>query len=64
MGAYASGTVSIVIPAHNEERVLPRLLAGLTDSARPGEFDVVVVANRCTDATADGARREPGGAGH
>ena len=59
-GAPSGGTVSTVIPAHNEERVLPRLLAGLTDSARPGEFDVVVVANGCTDATADSARREPG----
>ncbi|GIH22370.1 hypothetical protein Aph01nite_06800 [Acrocarpospora phusangensis] len=42
-------TVSIVIPAHNEERVLGRLLAGL--QAEPGEFDIVVVANGCTDGT-------------
>ncbi|KAB8190552.1 glycosyltransferase [Nonomuraea phyllanthi] len=44
--------VSIVIPAHNEARVIGRLLDGLLREARPGEFDVVVVANGCTDDTA------------
>ncbi|MFJ9823580.1 glycosyltransferase family 2 protein [Streptomyces sp. NPDC101160] len=43
---------SIVIPAHNEERTLARLLDGLLDGARDGEFDVLVVCNGCTDATA------------
>ncbi|PSL04747.1 glycosyl transferase family 2 [Haloactinopolyspora alba] len=43
---------SIVVPAHNEERVLGRLLTALFADARPGELDVVVVANGCTDATA------------
>lgn len=47
---------SIVVPAHNEERVLGRTLSALLDDAAPGEFDVVVVANGCTDATADVAR--------
>ncbi|MBO3746982.1 glycosyltransferase [Streptosporangiaceae bacterium NEAU-GS5] len=48
---------SVVIPAHNEARVIGRLLAGLLQDATPGEFDVVVVANGCTDdtvAVADG----------
>ncbi|MFI0356741.1 glycosyltransferase family 2 protein [Actinomadura sp. 9N407] len=44
--------MSIVIPAHNEAKVLGRLLSGLLESARPGEFDIVVVPNGCTDATA------------
>ncbi|GAA2418078.1 glycosyltransferase [Actinomadura vinacea] len=44
--------VSIVIPAHNEAKVIGRLLRGLLESARPGEFDIVVVPNGCTDATA------------
>ena len=43
---------SVVIPAHNEQRVLGRCLAALADH----ELDVVVVANACTDGTADVAR--------
>lgn len=52
--------VSIVIPAHNEERVLPRLLDRLLDGADESELDIVVVANGSTDGTADVARRVPG----
>ncbi|WP_235834054.1 glycosyltransferase [Actinomadura logoneensis] len=48
--------VSVVIPAHNEEAGLAALLARLLDGAGPGEFDVVVVANACTDRTAGVAR--------
>lgn len=44
--------ISIVIPAHNEERVIGRLLSGLLNGAEPGELDVVVVCNGCDDATA------------
>lgn len=47
---------SIVVPAHNEERVLGRTLSALLADAAPGEFDVVVVANGCTDGTAGVAR--------
>ncbi|MEU7024833.1 glycosyltransferase family 2 protein [Streptomyces sp. NPDC046203] len=43
---------SIVIPAHNEERTLGRLLAGLLHGTAEDEFDVLVVCNGCTDATA------------
>ncbi|WP_060177636.1 glycosyltransferase family 2 protein [Streptomyces sp. IMTB 1903] len=43
---------SIVIPAHNEGRVIGRLLdALLADSPSPGP-DIVVVCNGCTDDTA------------
>jgi hypothetical protein len=42
---------SIVIPAHNEEQVLGRLLVQLVPPVGDGEFDVVVVANGCTDNT-------------
>jgi glycosyltransferase involved in cell wall biosynthesis len=52
---------SIVIPAHNEAKVIGRLLDALLTGARPGEFDVVVVANGCSDRTADIARVHPGG---
>src|SRR5579872_5966672 len=44
--------ISIVIPAYNEERVIARLLRSVTSGAEPGELDVVVVCNGCTDDTA------------
>ncbi|MFI8824825.1 glycosyltransferase [Streptomyces sp. NPDC053431] len=44
---------TIVIPAHNEERTLGRLLDGLLDGSSDPEFDILVVCNGCTDATAD-----------
>ncbi|MPV48515.1 glycosyltransferase [Pseudactinotalea sp. HY160] len=50
--------VSIVIPAHDEERVLARLLDALGGGEVPG-VEIVVVANGCTDRTADVARRYP-----
>lgn len=49
-------TVSIVIPAHNEEAVIAANLRGLLDGSAPGEFDVIVVANACSDGTAGAAR--------
>lgn len=48
---------SIVIPAHNEESVLGRCLDALLGGANPGELEVVVVCNGCSDRTADVARR-------
>jgi glycosyltransferase involved in cell wall biosynthesis len=47
---------SVVVPAHNEEAVLGLLLGRLLASAGPGEFEVVVVANGCTDGTVPLAR--------
>ncbi|NUP52966.1 MAG: glycosyltransferase [Catenulispora sp.] len=44
--------VSVVIPAHNEAGVIRRLLTGLLAQAEPGEFEIWVVANGCTDDTA------------
>ncbi|GLW08791.1 hypothetical protein Misp01_39210 [Microtetraspora sp. NBRC 13810] len=51
---------SVVIPAHNEEAVLGDHLAALLAGTAPGEFDVVVVANACSDGTARVAGRVPG----
>lgn len=50
---------SVVIPAHDEAAVIGRCLAFSRD-LRPGEAEIVVVANGCTDATADRARAFPG----
>lgn len=44
-------TASVVIPAHNEAKVIGRLLDALLRDAGPGEFDVYVVGNGCTDGT-------------
>ena len=55
---------AIVIPAHNEEAVLPATLAELRRQAYPQElFDVHVVADHCTDATA-GVVRQGGAIAH
>jgi hypothetical protein len=44
---------TIVIPAHNEGQVIGRLLGQLITVAAPGEFDIIVAANGCTDDTAE-----------
>lgn len=46
--------LSVVVPAHNEEHHLPRGLDAIEVAARAlgARVEVVVVANRCTDATA------------
>src|ERR1700735_1137219 len=44
---------TVVIPAHNEGQVIPRLLEQLINGAYPGEMDIIVVANGCTDDTAE-----------
>ena len=45
--------VSVIVPAHNEAHVIGRLLGQLVASAGQGELDVLVVANGCTDDTAE-----------
>jgi exopolysaccharide biosynthesis WecB/TagA/CpsF family protein len=44
---------SIIIPACNESQVIRRLLSRLVESARDDEFEILVVANGCTDDTAE-----------
>jgi glycosyltransferase involved in cell wall biosynthesis len=51
-----SGRASVVIPAHNEQAGIQRLLDGLLADAEPDEFEVLVVCNGCTDKTAEVAR--------
>jgi len=49
-------TVTVVIPAHNEEASLPATLASLREQTRTPER-IVVVADNCTDGTVELARR-------
>ncbi|MEU4424421.1 glycosyltransferase [Actinoplanes sp. NPDC024001] len=51
---------SVVIAAHNEAAVIGRCLDTLLAGAAPGEFDVTVVANGCTDDTAAVAEARTG----
>jgi glycosyltransferase involved in cell wall biosynthesis len=48
--------ISVVMPAHNEEKVIGRSLRALTEGSLPGELEIVVVCNGCSDRTADCAR--------
>lgn len=48
--------VAIIIPAHNEEAVIARCLDALLKGAPRGDLEIVVVANGCTDNTAEIAR--------
>ena len=52
--------VSVVIPAHNEAKVIGRLLDALLAEADPAEFEVLVMCNGCTDGSADLARTYAG----
>ncbi len=47
---------SVVIPAHNEEAVIGRLLESLTARGRSDDLEIWVVCNGCTDDTAELAR--------
>lgn len=53
---------SVIIPACDEEAVLPRLLDCLVDPSHAGDLEVVVVCNGCTDRTEAVARAHPIGA--
>jgi glycosyltransferase involved in cell wall biosynthesis len=57
MMAQVGPSATIVIPAHNEQPGLRRLLTALLSGAEAGEFKIVVVCNGCTDDSADEARR-------
>ncbi len=50
--------ISVVIPAYNEEQYLGRCLAALAHQSCPADrFEVILVDNGSTDATAEIARR-------
>ena len=57
--ANAIHHLAVVIPAHNEARVIGRCLVSLTSCSMPGsvQTDLLVVADNCSDDTAEIARR-------
>ncbi|MFI7589570.1 glycosyltransferase [Spongisporangium articulatum] len=58
-GARPRASFSVVIPAHDEERTIGRCL-DFAAELEPGEAEIVVVANGCTDETATVAASVPG----
>lgn len=48
--------ISVVIPAHNEQGRIGRCLEALLAGSKPDELEIVVVANGCSDGTAEEAR--------
>ena len=57
LGMSSWPRASVIVPAHNEGQVIGRVLGTLLRDASPGEFEVVVVCNGCTDGTASEASR-------
>lgn len=45
--------ITVVIPAHNEEKYIKRCIDSIweADSVFPGNTEIIVVCNRCTDQT-------------
>lgn len=54
--AVRAPLASVVVPAHDEARTIARTLRRLREGTAPGELEVVVVCNGCTDDTAAVAR--------
>ena len=50
--------VSVIVPAHNEEKYVKRCIDSIKESASAfkGNVEIIVVCNRCTDATEHIAR--------
>jgi glycosyltransferase involved in cell wall biosynthesis len=49
--------VSVIIPAYNEEALIPLILACLRKQDFRGEREVIIVDNNCNDGTAEVAER-------
>lgn len=60
MTAAAAVAASVVVPAHNEERSIGRLLSVLTAPVDGRQLEIIVVCNGCSDGTAEQAARFPG----
>lgn len=53
-------SISIIIAAHDEARVIGSCLAALAAQHNPPSYEIIVAANGCRDDTAAVARRHPG----
>ncbi len=49
-------SISVVIPAHQEEHYIDRCLSALLDQEFPAAAEIIVVANGCTDRTVERAQ--------
>ena len=47
-------SISVIVPAHNEEKYVERCIRSIRTAAGSyeGEIEIIVVCNRCTDNTA------------
>lgn len=54
------GRVSVIVPAHNEERVIERLVRSVLDQ-RDVDLELVVALDRCSDRTLDELRKAADG---
>lgn len=52
--------VSIIIPAYNEEKLLPRCLKSILAAKLPRDYEIIVVNNASTDRTEEVAKNFPG----
>lgn len=52
-------SISVVIPAHNEEKYIERCIHSVWEAAKNynGKTEIIVVCNRCTDCTDEIARK-------
>ena len=50
--------ISVIIPAHNEEKYIKRCINSVKRASRvfPGKTEIIVVCNRCTDKTEEIAK--------
>ena len=49
---------AVIVPAHNEEGVIGKLVQSLKKQDYPDtEYEIFVIADNCTDGTADAARK-------
>jgi cellulose synthase/poly-beta-1,6-N-acetylglucosamine synthase-like glycosyltransferase len=56
-GKHANHTFAIIIPAHNEEQIIPQVVQSCLALEYPaGRYRVIVVADNCSDGTAAVAR--------
>ena len=56
-GDHATHTFAIVVPAHNEESVISEVLQSCRELDYPADkYQVIVVADNCTDRTAEASR--------